>query len=64
MVTCEIALWLPQNAFDDKSVLYHGLLPFGKNPLLEQMLTQIYITVWLHQASMSYNRFMTKGIKK
>ena len=31
----------------------NGLVPSGNKPLPEPMLTQIYVTIWLHQATMS-----------
>ena len=33
----------------------NGLVPSGKKPLPEPMLTQIYVTTWCHQFIMSWN---------
>ena len=32
----------------------NGLVPSGNKPLPDPMLTQIYVTIWCHQATMNY----------
>ena len=51
-ISCEIALrWLSLDLTDDKSTLIQ--VPDGTKPLSEQMLTQIYVAIFCHQATMS-----------
>ena len=48
--SCEIGLWwVPQIPIDDKSTLVQDfLVPSGKKPSPEPLLTQIYIVIWCH----------------
>ena len=56
-ISCEITLgWMPQNIFDDKSTLVQVLAwhcQATSHSLPEPMLTQIPVTIWRHQATMS-----------
>ena len=54
---CGIAFRLmPRNTLDGKSNigLGNGLVPSGTKPLPKPMLTQIYITIWHHLATMRW----------
>ena len=45
---------MPQNPFDDKNIgSGNGLVPNETKPLPEPMLSQIYVAIWHHQATMS-----------
>ena len=53
--TCEIALrWMEQNTLEQNIGSGNGLVPWGKTPWLEPMLTQIYVTIWHQQAKLVY----------
>ena len=46
--------WLPQNTVDKVNIgSANSLVPSGTEPLPEPMLSQIYVTIWYHQATMS-----------
>ena len=50
--SCMVALrWMLQDLIDDKSIsigLDNGLVPSGNKPLPEQVLAQIYVTIWCY----------------
>ena len=54
-ISCEIALmWVSLDFPDDQSTLVQvmALVPSGNKPLPEPMLTQIYVAIWCHSATM------------
>ena len=45
---------MPMGLIDDVSIgSGNGLVPSGNKPLAEPMLTQIYVSIWRHRATMS-----------
>ena len=47
--------WMPQDQTDDISAIGfgNGLVPPNNKPLPKLMLTQMYVAIWHHQATMS-----------
>ena len=46
---------MSQDFTEDKSTSGNGLVSPGNKPLHEPMLTQICVTIWLHQATVIYS---------
>ena len=45
--SCETAVWMLQNTFDDKSTLVQVVVLSSNKPLPEPILTQVYV-IWCH----------------
>ena len=48
-ITCDIVLrWISMDLFDDNFGSGNGLVPSGKKPLPEEMLSSILVAIWHH----------------